>query len=215
MVRQKWNFLVAIFLILFGVVILLNNLKIIPWNINTMQWFWLIVFGGAGILFLAVYLTERQNWWAAIPGFTLLGLAVLMSNILPGGGEAGGGVFLGMIGLSFWLIYIQKRDFWWAIIPGGVLITLAVVSMITGPLGGVASGAAFFIGMGLTFLLVYLLTNNSDRQRWAIWPAGILGGLGLLLSLGASEIGKYLVPIALIFLGGWLVIRTAIRKGNG
>ena len=38
--------------------------------------FWSLAFGAAGAVFLYVFLTGlHTRWWAAIPGFTLLGLA--------------------------------------------------------------------------------------------------------------------------------------------
>ncbi len=211
--QQIWRFLTAGFLILVGVVVLLSNLNILPWDVTTLQWFWLLIFGGAGITFLATFLTGRENWWAVIPGFTLLGLAVLVSDILPGNGEAGGAVFLGMIGLSFWVIYFMRRDFWWAIIPGGVLATLALVTLAS-EIGGTAGGAAFFLGLGITFFLVYFLPNREGRQRWALWPAFILGTMGLLLTLGSGGIGAYIFPVALILLGGWLVLRNVMKKNQ-
>lgn len=210
--RQVWQFILAGFLILVGGIILLNNLNIIPWDITSMQWFWLLIFGGAGVAFVSVFLTSRENWWAVIPGFTLLGLAVLASDILPGNGLYGGAVFLGMIGLSFWLIYFQKREFWWAIIPGGVLVSLALVTLVSDWMNGNAGGAVLFLGMGVTFLLVYVLTKGAVQQKWAVWPAGVLGILGLALTLGAGGIADYIFPAALILIGGWLVLRAVTRK---
>lgn len=208
-----WRVVLAGFLILLGVLILLSNLNVIPWTIDTMQWFWLVVFGGAGVAFLAVFFSNRENWWAVIPGFTLLGLAILISNIIPTAySDIGGGVFLGMIGLSFWVIYLLRRDFWWAIIPAGVLTTLAVVAMTADTIGGMPTGALFFLGLGATFLLVYFVPTPEGRMHWAIWPAGILGVMGILLTLGMEGFGQYIFPAALIILGGWLVTRSLVRR---
>jgi hypothetical protein len=212
--KQIWRFIVAGFLILLGVGTLLSNLNILPWDITTMQWFWLLVFGGAGVAFVVVYLTNRENWWAVIPGFTLIGLAVLISDILPDNGDIGGAIFLGMIGLSFWVIYAQKRDFWWAIIPGGVLVSLALMILFSGVLSGTAAPAILFLGMGITFGLVYLLPNGEERMRWALWPAFILGIMGLMFTLGASGLAGYLFPVALILFGAWLVYRAMNRKNQ-
>ncbi|MBE0696499.1 MAG: hypothetical protein IH586_06215, partial [Anaerolineaceae bacterium] len=212
--RQIWRFIVAGFLILLGVGILLSNLNILPWDITGAQWFWLLVFGGAGAAFVAVFLSNRENWWAVIPGFTLIGLAVLISNILPENGDAGAAIFLGMVGLSFWVIYAQKREFWWAIIPGGVLASLALMLLFSGLLGGEGEPAIFFLGMGVTFLLVYLLPNQETKMRWALWPAAILGFMGMMFTLGSSGLIGYIFPVALILFGGWLVFRAMNRKNQ-
>jgi len=208
-----WRVVLAGFLILLGGLILLSNLNILPWNIEAMQWFWLLVFGGAGFTFLAVFLNNRENWWAVIPSFTLLGLAILVSDVIPSRySEVGGAIFLGMIGLSFWVIYILRRAFWWAIIPGGVLTTLALVALLGDTLGGIAGGAIFFLGLAVTFLVLYLLPTKDGRQLWAIWPAGILGLLGLMLTLGAGGIAQYIFPAALILFGGWVIFRSLGRR---
>ncbi len=214
MERQGWRFVVAGFLILLGVVALLNNLNLLPWDITTLQWFWLLVFGGAGVAFLAVYVSgQENNWWALIPGFTLVGLAILVSNVLQDGDFAAG-VFLGMIGLSFWLIYAQRREFWWAIIPGGVLASLALMIILSGFVSGTGAPAIFFLGMALTFVLVYVLPNPEGRMGWALWPAGILGVLGLMMTLGSGGLAAYIFPAALILGGGWLVMRSMSRKND-
>lgn len=215
MVRsQIWRFILAGFLILLGVGVLLNNLNVLPWDITSMQWFWLLAFGGAGVAFTAVYFSNRENWWAVIPGFTLLGLAVLVSEIFPESGEAGASIFLGMIGLSFWVIYAQKREFWWAVIPGGVLVSLALMILAGDFVDGEGQPAILFLGMGATFLLVYLLPNREGRMRWALWPAAVLGIMGLMFTLGSTGLMQYIFPVALIGFGGWLVFRAMQRKNQ-
>jgi hypothetical protein len=209
MERIGFRIVLSVFLIGLGVVILLSNLNLVPWDITGMQWFWLLIFGGAGALFLAAFLSNRENWWAVIPGFTLLGLAVLVSNIIPRPyEELGGSLFLGMIGLSFLVIFAVRRDFWWAIIPGGVLATLAMVAAASSFMAGMTVGAFFFLGLGATFLLVYLIPTGHGRMTWAIWPASILGAMGVLMTLGMPNAGQYIAPIALIGFGGLLVFRA-------
>lgn len=205
--RQAGRIIFSIFLIAMGVLALLSNLKILPFNLEGNQVFWLVAFGGAALAFLAVFLSDiKNNWWAVIPGFTLLGLAALISF-----GEAlgtwGGALFLGMIGLSFWVIFLVKREFWWAVIPGGVLVTLAGVTLFAEQ-DGMLSGGMFFLGLALTFLLVYLLPVAGGRMTWALWPAGILGLMGALIMSGASGAAQFVWPAALILLGGFLVFRA-------
>jgi hypothetical protein len=210
---MAWRVVLAGFLILLGVLILVSNLNLVPWDVTAMQWFWLLAFGGAGVSFLAVFLNNRENWWAIIPAFTLLGLAILVSNVIPERYEdVGAAVFLGMIGLSFWAIFFLRREFWWAIIPGGVLTTLALVVLASGTLGEFAGGAFFFLGLAATFLIVYFMPTQEGRMYWAIWPAGVLGVIGVLLTLGAEGVAQYIFPAALILLGGWMVSRALARR---
>lgn len=212
--RPSYRIIFSILLISMGVMILLDNLNILPISWATENWFWLVVFGGAGLTFLAVFLNHQsENWWAVIPSFTFLGLAFLVGEFLPPSQEdLGGAVFLGMIGLSFWVIYLVRREHWWAVIPGGTLVSLAVGIIIsTFPGSDVLTGAALFVGLALTFLLVYLRPYPGERRTWPLYPSGILGAMGLLLFMGQSWLANLVVPFALILLGSVIVI-TAWRR---
>lgn len=202
----------SIFLIALGLVILLGNLNLLPFDLNTSTIFWASAFAVGGLAFLSAFLgNTREVWWAAIPGFTLLGLAGVIA-MPPQWEEVSGGVFLGMIGLSFLVIYFIRRDFWWAVIPGGVLATLAAVALTSSSLDeGTASGGLFFLGLAATFLVVYFLPTSEGRMTWALWPAGILGILGMILMAGAGGIASYIFPLFLLGAGGFMIIR-AMRK---
>ena len=90
----------GILLVVLGLLFLLQNFDL--FNINVLgDLIWGVLFGAAGLVFLWVFASNLEgNWWAVIPGFTLLGLAGLVAfgDFL---GEAGAALFLGAIGLSF------------------------------------------------------------------------------------------------------------------
>ena len=133
-------------LVLGGIVFLLQNLGILELS----GYFWALLFGLGGVFFLSFFVQMRANWWALIPGFTLLSIAILLflSEIAPGLADMiGGSIVLAGIGLSFFVIYIIQRAQWWALIPGGVLLTLAVVAGLDETLS-IDTGAVFFLGLG-------------------------------------------------------------------
>jgi hypothetical protein len=119
------------------------------------NWGGSIILGGIGLSFWAIYLVERANWWALIPGGVLLTLSatVGLEQLFPGL-ETAGVFFLGM-GLTFALVAAlpnPQGEMRWAWIPAGILLLMGVLFMA-------AAGD----------LLKYL------------WPAGlILAGLFLL-----------------------------------
>jgi hypothetical protein len=172
-----------------------------------------LLFAGVGLIFLVVFVVNlHRNWWAVIPGFTLMGLAALIAfgNRM---GEAGAGMFLGAIGLSFLVIYLVRREFWWAIIPAGVLLTLAVMIPVISAFPGapMLGPALLFFGLAFTFLLVYLLPAEEERRTWALWPAGVLAVIGVMLLLSLGNLLNILWAVALIVGGGYLMLR-AFRK---
>lgn len=201
--RTLWGIL----LIVGGILFLLDNLNII----NFGDIFWGIVLGIGGLGFLSVYFTDRQHWWALIPGSTLLAIAtlILLNFLVPTLGEfLGGAIVLGGIGLSFILIYLINREHWWALIPAGVLTTLAVITLVDEFLPGLESGGILFLGMGLTFALVAVLPNPQGQMRWAFIPAVVLFLMGLLITAAATDLVNYIWPIALILVGLYFVFLT-------
>lgn len=205
--RTLWGIL----LILGGVLFLLDNLNIITFG----DIFWGFVLGIGGVGFLSVYFSDRQHWWALIPGMTLLAVAVVvfLSILLPAVENLlGGAIVLGGIALSFILIYLINQEHWWAIIPGGVLTTLALITLLDEAFTGIETGGILFLGLGLTFALVAILPNPHGQMRWAYIPAGILFLMGLLIMATATQLINYLWPVALILVGLYFVFRTVLSR---
>lgn len=201
--RLLWGAL----LILAGVAFLLENLGIIPLG----GLFWALLFGLGGLVFLSVYFTNRQNWWALIPGMTLLAIGTLISldTLAPALSEQwGGSIILGAIALSFLIIYLTRRDYWWAIIPGGVMLTLSVLVGLENILGDTGFGGLFMIGIGLTFALVAITPTAEGRMTWAWIPAGILTAIGLLVLAAAAAWIGFIWPVVLIGIGLILMYRA-------
>lgn len=199
----------GILLIAAGVIFLLNNFEIIDLN-----WEMLMgpLFAIGGLVFILVYIFNPKEWWSLIPGFVLMGigLIIFMGQIMETAADNWSGViFLGFLGLAFLIIYITHRNQWWAIIPGGVLLTLAGVTLI--PDESTLTGVIFFLGLALTFGLLYLLPKPEGRLHWALYPAGILLAIGVLVLLGATDVMDFVLPLVLLILGGFFIIR-ALRK---
>jgi hypothetical protein len=200
----------GILLIATGIIFLLDNLGLI-----TLEWELLIgpLFAFGGLVFLAIFILNTDNWWALIPGLVLiaLGTIIFMDNAIAGGGGPwGGAIFLGLLGLAFWLIYLSHQDYWWPVIPGGVLLTLAGVSLL--PADDELVGVVFFLGLALTFGLVYLIPKPAGRLTWALYPAGVLALVAILILLGATNLTNFILPLALLILGGLVLYRALVKK---
>ena len=205
--RTFWGVL----LIIGGIIFLLENLGIVAIG----EAFWGILLGVAAIGFLSVYLTNRENWWALIPGMILLSVSalIILNTIFPGGtGELGGVIVLGGIGLAFLLIYLTNRENWWAIIPAGVMLTLSIVVLLGEVITGFEVGGIFFLGLGLTFALVAILPTPHGQMKWAFIPAGVMIVLGLLITAALSPLINYIWPVALILAGLFLVFRAYVWR---
>jgi predicted lysophospholipase L1 biosynthesis ABC-type transport system permease subunit len=191
----------------------LENLNIIEFS----DLFWGILIGLGAIFFLSIFISNKQNWWALIPGLVLasISLMIILGNFFPEFEEDwGGSLVLGGIGLSFLIIYLINRQMWWAIIPAGVLLSLAVMLGVSNYLPGVETGGLFLLGLALTFALLALVHTENGRMWWAWIPAGILALVGLGITASAGNLFPYVWPLALIAGGGILIYFTLRRRNR-
>jgi hypothetical protein len=209
--RKTLGLLGGLVLIALGITYLLEYLNII--SIGSWVWGGLIALGG--LLFLSVYLGNREHWWAIIPGVILLGIAatVFVVGLYPAEMEIyGGTIVLSSIGLAFLFVYLANRENWWALIPMGVMTTLAVFVGWGNSSGGINSIGIFFLGLGLTFLLVAIVPTAEGQLRWALIPAGILLMVGVLFLTNFPALLTYLWPLVLILAGILIIFRTIVRR---
>jgi len=175
--------------------------------------FWSLAFGAAGAVFLYLFLTRvHTHWWAAIPGFTLLGLAALLFYdrfAPPFFADLGAAVFLAAIGAGFIAIFFTNRQHWWAIIPGGVLFSVAGVVVVANSGVDVLNPASvLFIGIGCTFGLLGLMsTYLNTNLRWAYIPAAVMLIMGIVIFTPFVGALNWIWPLALIGGGAYLVLR--------
>ncbi len=206
--RSRASIIVGVFLVLMGLLLLLENLGVL---VGGWQLVLALLFAAGGLGFLWVFFGNRAEWWPVIPGMVLLGLAgvIGLETLAPeASGGWTGGLFLGWIALAFIVVYLNRRENWWAIIPGGVITTVAVTAVLSETLGEAAVGGIFFLGLGLTFALLYLVPTPEGRMRWALVPAGVLAVMGALVLAAATDVLGYIWPLALLAAGGYILFRT-------
>jgi hypothetical protein len=203
---MRWRLLVGSLLILAGILALVD--AITGLNLGDLVWAVLFIFGG--LAFISVLTADRKNWWAAIPGFTLIGIGaeIGIDNLFPVFTEAAGGAFvLGGIGLAFLVVYLLDRSFWWAIIPMGVMFSLVALILLEPYLPG--SEVIFFLGLAATFgVLALLPIDNGKRTFWPVIPAGVLLVIGLIVGIGSYNWTGFLMPVVIIAVGVYLLVRA-------
>lgn len=206
MKRDQSRMIWGSILVLAGVLFLLQEFQVLG---SAFEYLWVILLAAGSGAFLWIYFTKADQWWAVIPGLTLLGLTLVsLENIIPSlpGGDWTGAIFLGCIGLAFWLVYLRRQEQWWAIIPGGVLLTLALVAGLD--FLSDWSDVTFFVGLGLTFGLVALLPSKNYDTRWAFIPAAAMIILGLAFFGPIQSVINYIWPVILVGLGVYVLVQN-------
>ena len=195
----------AVVLILIGVLLLLQNLGIIE---GLEDIFLALGFAAAAGAFLANFgINPKGRWWSIIPGTVLLAIGVIITfgDTM---GDWTGALMLGAIAIAFWIIFATQREFWWAVIPAGVLTTLTLViglESLERTVPGLETGGIFFIGLGVTFGLVFILPTK-ESTKWALWPAGVLLAMGIIMVLATTDLLNWLWAVALIVAGLYLIV---------
>ncbi len=210
-----WRVVLGVFLLIIGVVALLQTLRVVNFNGGFWPVFFSAMFVLVGLAFLAALIQNRTNWWAAIPGVTLLSIGALigLNEIVPGFAPYGGSLVLGGIGLSFCLVYLIAPQNWWAIIPGGAMLSLAVVAGVDAlHLRAIDSGGFLFLGLAVTFALLGVLPTGGRKMNWPWIPAAVLLVMGVLISFSSAGFTNFVWPVILILVGIFFLTRNMFRK---
>ncbi len=132
-----------------------------PWFGRT--WGSALFFGAIGLVFWAIYFTNREHWWTIIPGGIFLTLALIAGlSFRPFVRRMGaGGVFFLGLGLTFALLSFlstSEKQMKWALIPAAILLVIGLLIMA-------AAKAAFYIWPIILILGGCYLLFHTFRPR--------------------------------------------------
>ena len=189
-------------------------LAIVAWDLLQDEAVATYVLIAIALPFFAVYLRDRGQWWALIPAYVMVVVAFIVfvekAGVLPDY-LVGTGVLLA-IGLPFLAVYLRDRSNWWALIPAYAMISISVIIPLSGlDIDEMLIPAYVMFAIALPFLFVYV----RDRSNWwALIPGGIMTLIGAIMLLSVQLI-EYLVPVAIILAGAWILGRQFIGGPKG
>ena len=118
---QWWPLIPGLSLISLAVLILIEEF------FPGITWGGAIFLGGIGLSFWLIYLTNREAWWAIIPGGVLLTLAAIV--VFEPVTDDNGGIFFLGLGITFALVGLlptSQGQMKWAFIPAAVLLVMGI-----------------------------------------------------------------------------------------
>lgn len=138
-------------------------------------------------------------------GLLLIGLGgVLLLTLTT---DLDGEVVVGFLGIAFLVASAHQRSYGF-LIPGCLLTGLAV-GLALENLGVSAEVVPFGLGAGFVAIAVVdrLVTPGRSAWWWPLIPGGVLLTTSLGAVTGVPNLGRYLVPAALIVVGAVLLLR--------
>lgn len=195
-------------LLLFGALLLIQEFV----EINSWIWVGVLIVSGLGVY--GVYSIAREEAWMLVLSYVLLAVGIMIAlvtgNILEDAFVAT--YVLVVIAIPFIFGYFRgDRTNWGLLIPAYVLIAVGVMVPLleTETLTETYIPAYVLFAVAVPFLVVFL---KNTKQWWALIVGGIIALVGISF-LFASDLAEYVTPIALILVGGGILVRLVTKRG--
>jgi TM2 domain-containing membrane protein YozV len=200
--RSDWWPLIPTYILL----AIAGLLAVIAWNLLVDDAIATYVMLAIAVPFVVVYLRDRKQWWALIPAYVMVVIAFIILFSETGGlpDYLVGTFVLVSIGLPFLVVYLLDRTRWWALIPAYAMFSIsAIIPLSELGVDEMLIPAYVMFAIAVPFLFVYL----RDRTNWwALIPGGIMTLIGAIMLLSVQLV-EYLLPIAIILAGVWILGR--------
>lgn len=178
--RSDWVALIPVYILWAGALVT----AVVLGEVITDEWIAITVLPIFAIPFLYAYFRDRKNWWALIPAYVLLliALVILGTEVLGLADDYIAVVLMPGFAVPFLYVYLKNQERWWALIPAyvflliGLIISLEEIFVV----GDKIIAPSTLGGIGLPFLYVYF--RNRDKW-WALIPAYTLLALGSMIGL--------------------------------
>ena len=177
-------------------------------------WIWVAALIAAGLGVLAVYTTARSETWMLIVSYVLFAIALLITLVtLDFLVDTYIAVYvLSVIAIPFVVGYFRLgQENWGLLIPAYVMFAVAGMLLLleSGIIEDETVATYVLLAVALPFLVVFVL---NTKQWWALIVGGLLALIGIAI-LFATNLVEYILPVALILIGGSILVRQ-VMKGN-
>jgi len=197
-----------------GLLLLFGALLLIQEFVEISSWIWVGVLILSGLGVYGVYSIAREEAWMLILSYVLLAFGIMIALVT---GDILEDAFvatyvLAAIAIPFIFSYFRgDRTNWGLLIPAYVLIAVGVMVPLleTDTLTDTTVPAYVMFAVALPFLVVFF---GNTSQWWALIVGGIIAILGVALLLD-SDLTEYVTPIALILVGGGILVRLITKRG--
>jgi len=198
-----------------GLLLLFGALLLIQEFVEISSWIWVGVLIASGLGVYGVYSIAREESWMLILSYVLLAIGIMIAlvtgDILEDAYIAT--YVMAAIAIPFIFAYFRgDRTNWGLLIPAYVLIAVGVMVPLleSETLTETYVPAYVLFAVALPFLVVFIA---NTKQWWALIVGGIIALVGVSI-LFASDLAEYVTPVALILVGGGILVRLITKRGR-
>jgi hypothetical protein len=203
---DKQNLIWGILLIVFGVAAFIESFT------DLTNWGWVAILFAAGVFTAGVSWSTRSKWAYLIPTYVLWSVAGLIALITLDflRKEAIATYVLAAIAIPFVVAFLRNKSLWGLLIPAYVLFAVGIMVGLIGLgwLYDLLIPVYIMFAIAIPFFIVYV---RNPKNWWALIPGGIMGVIGFSFMLATPSV-RYIVPIAMVLIGIWILFRQFIRR---
>jgi hypothetical protein len=217
------RFFIGIFLLLFGLALLLKQL------FNISMWISLLVMLGVGFLISYFKKTHKNSQLIVGLIFLFWGIYEILSHFNLFANLVQVALLIMAISIVLYIVYFitDKSVF---VFPASILLSISIVLIANEylRLDSAAICALLFSLLGVSFLIIYLLELEKTNHKWALYVMAISWVLALFLWLVSykvinidinididtilTNLGPAIVPTILIVLGVIILLKSLKSK---
>ncbi|MFZ5518963.1 MAG: LiaF transmembrane domain-containing protein [Candidatus Zhuqueibacterota bacterium] len=217
MIFKTRQFTIGISIIVIGLFVLLTNLQVISFD---SQFYWGLAFLLLGVVSLNIFSLNTVRRGRLIFGIILIIIGLLMIldslNFVPDGVQSA--LFFWAGAALFIAFYIRNNRHWWSIIPGGLFIIFGTLTILEDSrlFEDDMLWVVFLAGLSLIFWFLYLIKDEANQLDWTIRPALVFTiiTVTVMFLTWTDQFEALWFPVAVILLGGYLVISKFISGSN-
>ena len=165
---QWWPLIPAYVLLAVAAMLLLSETVLLPATFEGT-----FVLTAIALPFLVVYLRNRAQWWALIPAYVLLSIAVMIpleelgvlnDFLVPA-------YVMFVIAIPFFIVYFRNPKQWWPLIPGGIMAAIGLSFLLAEAFQYVFPALVILVGF---WVLIRSFTRKESLGDEPSLPAEVV-----------------------------------------
>lgn len=153
----------------------------------------------------------QQVGWGVF--LIVVGILFLIGNFSEQGMEFLWPAFPMAVGIAFWIGYFLEKKNYGLVMPGTILLVISLLFFYCNIMGWELMSTlwpVFILAPAFGFVALY---STGPRDKGLLWPAGIMGVIGILFLFFSAGFGDYW-PVFFIVAGVLMILSSSIKNAQ-